>query len=121
MGIKTAQRLLQARDCLPMVLCDDVAFDAWFLPLLLDSLEPVQRDVLEWLLVHIDGPVSTPQLCNIVEMSVNRAGAALSDLRMLGLISTTHHMDASGRIAFHAPVDWVQKAWDVVDERKVPA
>lgn len=108
---RQADRIIKARDNAPERL-RGTDFDAWLLDLLLAALEPVQRDLLEFLLIgdnnHV--PVSTNDLCVAFETIPTRIGVTLSRLRRLHLIVTTYQTDEFGRSAYHVVVYWVRQA-----------
>lgn len=107
---KNAYRLIKARNTAPPE-CKSVPFDAWLLSLVLDMLEPVQRDCMDWLLLgNSDEPISTNDLCALLHTTPTRIGATLSRLRAIGLVKTTYRMDEHGRGAYHIAVDWVKTA-----------
>lgn len=111
---KMTQSLLEAREDAPARMCGP-EFDAWLMPLILEALEPVQRDLFEWLLIgSSEEPWSTTDLCDAADTTPTRAGAALSDLRRLGLIETIHKTDEHGKTAYHIAVKWVRQANVVV-------
>ena len=110
---KLTKRLLDARTVAPEQLRGAV-FDAWLLPIVIETLEPVQRDIVEWLVLgNSDDPMSTTDLCIACYTTPERAGAALSDLRRLGLVETTHKIDEHGKMAYHIAVKWVCQAYAV--------
>ena len=111
MSKKQAERIVKARDNAPERL-RGADFDAWLLDLLLETLEPAQRDLLEFLLIGVgnDVPVSTEDLCGAFGTTANRMGATIARLRRLHLIMTTHRNDEHGRSAYHAPAAWVRLA-----------
>lgn len=106
-----AERLIKARSTVPEHM-RSANFDAWLLPLILDALEPVQRDLMDWLLIgennHV--PVSTNDLCVALETLPTRIGLTLSRLRRIGLVQTTYQTDEHGRSAYHVAVAWVRQA-----------
>lgn len=108
---KQAERIIKARDNAPERL-RGADFDAWLLELLLEALEPTQRDLLEFLLIgeNNDVPVSTSDLCEVLGTIPTRIGVTLSRLRRLHLIATTYQTDEFGRAAYHAPAAWVRQA-----------
>lgn len=109
---KQTEKLLQARLAAPIEL-RGAAFDAWFWPLVLDSLEPAQRDILNWLLLGEtdDRAMSTAELCEVTGSTYMRIGAAVSDLRKLGLLTTEYRTEGGARHAYHSPVGWVLSAY----------
>lgn len=109
---KMTTRLLKARLDAPGGM-RGVAFDAWFLPLILETLEPVQKDIMEWLvLIPKEQPINTTDLCVAIRNTPTATGAALSDLRKLGLIETTHRIDDDNtRRAYHLAVGWVRAGY----------
>ena len=108
---KLTRRLLQARTDAPADIRGP-EFDAWFWPLILETLEPVQNDLMQWLvLVNHDDALCTSDLCVAARGTPNQIGAALSDLRKLGLVETTHRVDDDAtRRAYHIAVKWVRAA-----------
>lgn len=106
---RMAEHIIRARDTAPVQGAD---FDAWLLDLILEALEPAQRDILGWLLIgenrHV--PVSTNDLCIALETTPTRIGVTLSRLRRIGLIKTTYEQDEHGRYALHVAAPWVQGA-----------
>lgn len=106
------QKLLEGRERAPEGLCG-VLFDAWLLGLILDSLEPAQRDIMEWLLCgEPKQPLCTSDLCEVAHSTPERLGAGLTRLRRLGLIKTHHEVDEEDKIrrAFHVAVPWIVSA-----------
>jgi len=87
-------------------------FDVWFLPIILEGLEPMQREVLEWMLIGIadDPAMSTPDICECVGSTPERIGAAISRLRDLGLLITEYRKDGGRRTAYHTVAEWVRSA-----------
>lgn len=106
---KHTERLLHARLIAPF---GGEAFDAWFLPLVLESLEPLQLDVIEWLILGDSGDLawSTLDLCEHIGSTPTRIGSCTSDLRVLGLITTDRRADEHGQQAYHTAVPWVHAA-----------
>ena len=108
MGNKYTRKLLGGREKAPDGLGGPL-FDAWLLGLILDSLEPAQRDILEWLLCgEPKQPLCTSDLCVVSHKTPEQMGAALTRLRRLGLIKTHYEVGEDNiRRAYHAPVPWV--------------
>lgn len=108
---RQAERIIKARDTAPERL-RGADFDAWLLELILGALEPVQRDLMEFMLIgeNNDVPVSTNDLCIALETIPTRIGVTLSRLRRLHLIATTYQTDEYGRSAYHVVAAWVRQA-----------
>jgi DNA-binding transcriptional ArsR family regulator len=109
MGNKYTQKLLEGRRKAPDELRSPL-FDAWLLGLILESLEPAQRDILEWLLCGepIDA-LCTSDLCVAAHKTPTQMGAALTRLRRLGLVKTHYEVGEEDKIrrAYHVAVPWV--------------
>lgn len=110
MSKKHIERLLEARSGAP----DEIrglAFDAWVLVLVLDSLSPAEQDTLKWILAQAE-VLCTNDLCVAAHTTPTRIGATLTRLRRFGLIKTYYGAEADGlRRAYHTAALWVQRAW----------
>ncbi len=107
--------LLEARERAPEQL-RGLVFDAWLMPIILDTLEPMQRDILLWILATDEGMTSA-DLCVLANASPHQIGSATSDLRTLGLIQTRHATDELGRYAWHRAALWAKLAHEASMER----
>lgn len=108
---RQAERIIKARDTAPERL-RGADFDAWLLELVLGALEPVQRDLMEFMLIgeNNDVPVSTNDLCIALDTIPTRIGVTLSRLRRMHLIATSYQTDEFGRSAYHVAAVWVRQA-----------
>lgn len=106
---KTAQALMEAREGAPEAL-RGLVFDAWLLEIVIELLEPMQKDTLLWLLAAGTEGMDTAELCDRANSLANRVGACTSRLRQLGLIHTEMRTDRPGQYAHHTAVHWVLRA-----------
>jgi len=106
--MKIAKRLLDERRGLPSNLRGR-DFDAWLIPIILDCLEPFQRQILDVLLqLPFDEFLTYRQLVDVFESTRPRIGSALSDLSKLGLISRGDNDEGT---IHYAAMPWVLSAW----------
>ena len=89
---------------------DAARFDTWILPLLIDSLEPLQAEIVKWLLIGSGPPIPTAELCELLNKTPQQVGSALSDLRKVGLVTTTYRNNDGPRYACHDLVAWMKAA-----------
>jgi hypothetical protein len=101
-----ARRLLKARTSAPIGL----DFDVWFLPLVLETLEPQQAAILIWLLEH-GGSARSDAITSHFKTTPQRAGSAISDLRRLGLLTSQDIPGESTRASQHTAARWAIEAW----------
>lgn len=99
-----AHRLLQARTTAP---CN---IDAWLLPLVFEALEPLQAGVLIWLLEQ-GGQARSDAMALHFGQTPQQIGSAVSDLRRLGLVTSTPITGESTRATLHRACDWTMEAW----------
>lgn len=116
---KTTSALLAARERAPEQL-RGLTFDAWLMPVILETLEPMQRDILLWVLAANKG-ITSADLCVLANTNPNRIGSAASDLRTLGLIQTRHATDELGRYAWHRAAAWAKLAHEATMEQETSA
>lgn len=102
-----AQRLLKARETAPN---PGLLFNVWFLPLLLEALEPMQSAMLIWMLER-GGRVRSDDLTAHFDTTPQRAGSVISDLRKLGLVTSTPIVGEPTRASWHRVTGWVLGAW----------
>lgn len=98
-----AKRLLEARATAPCPI------DTWLLPLILETLEPQQRDIFAWL-IRQNGESRSDNLAAHFDLTAQRAGSAMSDLRKLGLVTTHAILGEPTRASRHCVVSWVMEA-----------
>lgn len=106
------RKLLEGREHAPAGLRGTL-FDAWLLDLIIDSLEPAQRDIMEWLLCgEPKQPLCTSDLCLVAHSTPTRLGAALSRLRRLDLVKTHYEIGEEDKIrrAYHVAAPWILAA-----------
>lgn len=106
---KTAQALIEGREGAPAELRGPV-FDAWLFDIIMGLLEPMQKDVLEWLLAAGSEGMDTSELCERANTLATRMGSCTSRLRQLGLIHTEMRTDRPGQYAHHTAIGWVLRA-----------
>lgn len=103
---KTTTILLSARLTAP---CAGPAFDAWMLPLVIATLEPMQADILRRI-ISAGGTLTTEQLCGLLDATPQQVGSAVSDLRKLSLLKSTPIPGGATRATRHVIAAWVLEA-----------
>lgn len=102
-----AKRLLLARSLAPV---HGLLFDVWLLPLILEAMEPMQAGILIWILEQ-GGTVRSDALTAHVGKTPQRVGSAVSDLRKMGLVSSTPITGESTHASLHTATDWLIEVW----------
>jgi hypothetical protein len=101
-----AQRLLKARTSAPA--CP--GFDAWFLALLFDALEPMQAGILIWVLEQ-GGEARSDAMTAHFKTTPQRVGSAVSDLRRLSLLTSAAIEGEATRATMHRAAAWCREVW----------
>jgi hypothetical protein len=81
-------------------------FDGWLFGLIVESLEPMQRDVLLWLMAAHPEEMTSADLVERGNSTPQRIGAAVSDLRRFDLVWTIR----SRGVVYHALSRWARGA-----------